>query len=814
MPSVVQRLEQVIVCTPFALLLVHAVHHVLTSSEARPPLNTLEQLHSTLREEQTPHLRLAHHAFLVSFEWLVKADGVGRLAGLVWMALLSMVVMVFGEKSDKHQRKGAGSGMLIGSLAVPLMFACQLCLHQPHGIATVATSLFWLSLACSTTAIIAAYSGDSVSDPTGPGLTELFTACLLAQIAFAVQDTLMSVDTLVVLFIFAYVLHFLLHTLRFSFTPGEAICVSTLLTLLLSNGVFSLLGHLLHLYPKASWWRESLANWTERAMILDVSAVHSSRRAAASPYTRAAPTLSPQHAQSVAFYNALLSLHLGVLLLGVVWFAPFALQWKRARTQRARIERKEKLIEVEVREREEQPGLERKEENRASLGGGKGGSNGSKESAAPANGLHTSRLKRRKAAKLEDTDDGATEQASLLRGDEEGKVAEGDAEIERKEGHRSSKVRQSPSPPTLLSSYSPSIIWLLMVSFIFLLVYPYIFLEMAREPFRFVWEFVVTAVPEENGKRYHTNALPPSLLFSALHSSHHLTLLGLDLTFFAQNIRLTIAGAWVVIVGMGVAVCAPMGKAKDMKAVEGGAVELPAAGLEEIPQPQQEGVVRGRHVNIDAVHVAAAVAPVSPVSASLLSRIPNILIRKYYHFLASLLFLPAILIEPGFTALAIAVAMSLFVLVEYIRIARLPPVGASIHSFMTSYLDLRDSGFVILTHAYLLLGCALPLWTHLYVMTREKNGMVLQDSFQSNLSFMRALSFAWASLGGSSTDGDAQAEAMRRYGGGGREEAAVLVWDLSVYLPALAGVLVLGIGDSMVRSSLQSHRAARKCENL
>lgn len=28
------------------------------------------------------------------------------------------------------------------------------------------------------------------------------------------------------------------------------------------------------------------------------------------------------------------------------------------------------------------------------------------------------------------------------------------------------------------------------------------------------------------------------------------------------------------------------------------------------------------------------------------------------------------------------------------------------------YLDSRDAGYVVLTHTYLLLGCALPVWLH------------------------------------------------------------------------------------------------------
>lgn len=37
-------------------------------------------------------------------------------------------------------------------------------------------------------------------------------------------------------------------------------------------------------------------------------------------------------------------------------------------------------------------------------------------------------------------------------------------------------------------------------------------------------------------------------------------------------------------------------------------------------------------------------------------------------------------------------------------------VSASIHAYMTTYTDDRDKGVFVLTHVYLLLGCAVPLW--------------------------------------------------------------------------------------------------------
>lgn len=60
--------------------------------------------------------------------------------------------------------------------------------------------------------------------------------------------------------------------------------------------------------------------------------------------------------------------------------------------------------------------------------------------------------------------------------------------------------------------------------------------------------------------------------------------------------------------------------------------------------------------------------------------------------------------------LSFAVATAVLVLLEYARLVRLPPFGASLHKFMAVYTDARDSGYTIRTHIYLLLGCALPVW--------------------------------------------------------------------------------------------------------
>lgn len=91
-------------------------------------------------------------------------------------------------------------------------------------------------------------------------------------------------------------------------------------------------------------------------------------------------------------------------------------------------------------------------------------------------------------------------------------------------------------------------------------------------------------------------------------------------------------------------------------------------------------------------------------------RLPNIVVRKMYHALAVAMFLPGMLYEPAFLSLAFCVAFAALVLVEYVRLGLIWPFGRDLDRFMKKFVDQRDAGTVVVTHLYLLLGCAMPLW--------------------------------------------------------------------------------------------------------
>uniref|UniRef100_K3X936 dolichol kinase n=1 Tax=Globisporangium ultimum (strain ATCC 200006 / CBS 805.95 / DAOM BR144) TaxID=431595 RepID=K3X936_GLOUD len=90
--------------------------------------------------------------------------------------------------------------------------------------------------------------------------------------------------------------------------------------------------------------------------------------------------------------------------------------------------------------------------------------------------------------------------------------------------------------------------------------------------------------------------------------------------------------------------------------------------------------------------------------------IRNIIARKLFHILVVVMFVPAFFADASMLSLSYGVALSVFCLVECIRALAIPPFGAQIADFMKAFIDHRDGGRTILTHSYLLVGCALPLW--------------------------------------------------------------------------------------------------------
>jgi dolichol kinase len=65
--------------------------------------------------------------------------------------------------------------------------------------------------------------------------------------------------------------------------------------------------------------------------------------------------------------------------------------------------------------------------------------------------------------------------------------------------------------------------------------------------------------------------------------------------------------------------------------------------------------------------------------------------------------------EP-FMHIAFSVGLAALIFLEYVRYFAVVPFGKEIHLFLVGFLDARDGGPIILSHLYLLMGCAAPVW--------------------------------------------------------------------------------------------------------
>lgn len=67
-------------------------------------------------------------------------------------------------------------------------------------------------------------------------------------------------------------------------------------------------------------------------------------------------------------------------------------------------------------------------------------------------------------------------------------------------------------------------------------------------------------------------------------------------------------------------------------------------------------------------------------------------------------------VAPDFLGLALAVALAGLVFLEMVRLNRVPLLHSVVAPFMESFQDCQDASDLLLTHIYLLLACAVPLW--------------------------------------------------------------------------------------------------------
>lgn len=88
--------------------------------------------------------------------------------------------------------------------------------------------------------------------------------------------------------------------------------------------------------------------------------------------------------------------------------------------------------------------------------------------------------------------------------------------------------------------------------------------------------------------------------------------------------------------------------------------------------------------------------------------------RKVFHGMMVAILVPSIYIDPAFIALALGLVLAGFLILDLLRASQLPPLSKPLAYFLTPYVDGRDlRGPVVVSHIFLLIGCAVPLWLSL-----------------------------------------------------------------------------------------------------
>lgn len=97
--------------------------------------------------------------------------------------------------------------------------------------------------------------------------------------------------------------------------------------------------------------------------------------------------------------------------------------------------------------------------------------------------------------------------------------------------------------------------------------------------------------------------------------------------------------------------------------------------------------------------------------------------RKIFHFMMVGMFIPALYVDPTYAALALGLILAIFLILDLLRASQLPPLSKPIASFLAPYVDGRDfRGPVVISHIFLLIGCAIPLWLALGALPRTGLG--------------------------------------------------------------------------------------------
>jgi dolichol kinase len=172
--------------------------------------------------------------------------------------------------------------------------------------------------------------------------------------------------------------------------------------------------------------------------------------------------------------------------------------------------------------------------------------------------------------------------------------------------------------------------------------------------------------------------------------------------------------------------------------------------------------------------------------------------RKVFHGTMVAMLLPTIFIDPCFVSLALSLVLAIFILLDLIRASQLPPLSKPIAHFLTPYVDGRDlRGPVVVSHMFLLIGCAIPLWLSLAGTERAGEGWEVENRDVSMVAGVVCVGM-----------GDAAASLIgRRYGrrkwlwAGGKSLEGSLAFAVAVTIGLVFGRVWLHVGWGVPQAS-------------
>ncbi len=186
--------------------------------------------------------------------------------------------------------------------------------------------------------------------------------------------------------------------------------------------------------------------------------------------------------------------------------------------------------------------------------------------------------------------------------------------------------------------------------------------------------------------------------------------------------------------------------------------------------------------------------------------------RKGFHGVMVLMLLPTIFVDPCFFSLALALILAAFLLLDLFRASQLPPISRPLTNFLAPYVDGRDHrGPVIVSHIFLLIGCAIPLWLSLVNLPRLGTDPCLGwDVAERNLDMVSGVICVGM--------GDAAASLVgRRYGktkwywGGGKSLEGSLAFTVAVTIGLMFAYAWLRVGGWVPWDDSNFPLALMKC---